>query len=297
MDDSALSNQATEFLQSQVPGGQPATAQEPAMQPVSPTAAPGAAPAQASTGGRLLAGKYRSVEELERAALEKDRTLRERETELRAARAVNQHLEEVFAPLRQPREDPRTRPIPVTFDERQQPIIDPAALMQMVDERAREIAGQTVQDTLRPLSVLSQANNRLRADYPEIGQHEGEFTQWLQANPEMQDRVTKDPEFALEHAFLKFERERGFAVNTQNRETASAAQDQVTRARANASPGGGGPVASRRMSEQDAQVQQLNAFFKHGQETGDWKPYKNARTEMALGKGFTDLLERTSWGR
>ena len=296
MDDASVAAQATEFLREKVPGGQPAQAQAPATSQEQPTATPGSEQASA-TGGRLLAGKYRSVDELERAQIDAQRTLREREAALRAARAVNQHLDEVFAPLRQPREEKRDKPIPVTFDERQQPIIDPAAVMDIVREVAREVASQQVQDTLRPLSQLSQANARLRNEYPEVAQREGEFAQWMAANPEYGERVSRDPDFYLEGAYLKFERERGMTQGAQNANTASAAQEQVSRARANASPAGGGPVATRRQTEQDATQANLNALKKYAVETGDWKPYTKARLEGALGTGFVDTLQRTTWGR
>ena len=266
-------------------GGQPAPA------PETTPAAP-----ESPQPTRLLAGKYKSVEEMERATIERERTLHEREAELRAARAVNQHLEEVFAPLRNQRDQPRERPVPVTFNDQQQPIVDNAALMEMVDRRAREIAREQVAETLQPLQSLSLANNRLRAEYPEIVQREGEFAQWLQANPSYQERVQRDPEFALEGAYLKFERDRGLATTTHNLETNTVAQAQVNQARSNASPAGGGATATRRPSESDAMQQRLTELYKLGNDTGNWKPYKDARTELAVGKQVLDSLN-TTWGR
>lgn len=275
--------------------GQPAPTQN-APEAAPAQEQPGPTNGQAPTGGRLYAGKYRNVEELERAALEKDRTLREREAELRAARAVNQHLEEVFAPLRTQREERRPA-VPVTFDERNNPVVDPEAFMAAIEERARAIAREQVQETLRPLSAMSNASAKLRGDYPELLQQEGQFAQWLSANPDMQERVSRDPDFYLEGAYLKFSRDLGHAQQTQNREAASAAQEQVRQARANAGPAGGSPMGSRRGTEQDAMTSKLTSLYKYGQETGNWKPYKDARLEMALGQPFLDTMERSSWGR
>ena len=300
MDDASQAAQATAFLENTVPpSGQPAIPTAPAAAPEAPTASPATAQAPA-TGGRLLAGKYRNVEELERAQINAQQALRERETELRAARAVNQHLEEVFAPLRQPRETQREKPIPISFDSQNQPFVDPNAVLQMIEEKAREIAREQVQESLRPLSQLSQANARLRSEYPEVAQREAEFAQWLSANPDFQQRVTQDPDFYLEGAYLKFERDRGQVVSAQNAQTASAAQGQVSQARAHASPAGGSPVATRRTTEDEAVVGRLNALYKHWQDTGDpqaLKAYKNARTAMALGGNFLDVLEKATWGR
>lgn len=293
-DDAAQATSATAFLES---SGQPALPATPAP-PEAQTAPPAPAQAPASTGGRLLAGKYRNVEELERAQIEAQRTIRERETELRTIRAVNQHLDEVLTPFREARKEPKQN-IPVSFDQQNQPYIDPNTVMEMVEERAKEIAREQVQESLRPLSALSQANARLRQEFPEVAQREGEFAQWLQANPAYQERITKDPDFYLEGAYLKFERDRGQVVNAQNLQTASAAQEQMSRARANASPAGGNPVATRRTTEEEAVVGRLNALYKAWQETGDpqlKRAYANARTELALGN-YAAVLERATWGR
>lgn len=287
---------AQNFLADRVPGGQPAPSPEPSS-PVQPTM-PDAGAAAKPSGGRLFAGKYRSVEEMERAHLEAQSALRDREAENRALKSVNQHLEEVFAPLRQERVRPEpTQPIPVVFDRNNMPVLDPAALDQAILERAQAVAREQVQAYLGPLTAMSQANARLKASYPESVQLEGEFTDWLKANPEYRERVTQDPEFALEGAFLKFERERGFAVQAQSRETAQAAQAQTSQARAHASPAGGSPVAQHRPQEADGTAAALNKLYKYGQETGNWKPYQKARLEMAIGPEFLGVLEKTNWGR
>lgn len=271
-------------------GGQPA----PEPQPPAP-AAPNqeAQETVAPSSGRLFAGKYRSVEEMERAHLIAQQTLREREAENRAIKAVNQHLDEVLTPLRTRPDRPDPTMVPVTFDRNNLPVLDPAALDAAIEARARA----AVQAVLGPMTAMSRANSQLRTEYPEFAQRDGEFTAWLQAHPEYQERVVQDPEFALEGAYLKFERERGFAVNQQNLQAAAAAQSQVRQARDNASPAGGNPVAQRRAPEQDGASQRLNALFKHGQETGDWKPYRQARIEVALGADYMSTLEKTTWGR
>jgi len=270
--------------------GQPAATAEPEPQATQPAAPP------STTVGRLLAGKYKTVEELESAAQEAQRTIHAREAELRAVKAVNQHLEEVFAPLRNQRETPRERPIPVTFNEQQQPIVEQAAFMDAVREAATQIAREQVQETLRPLSALSSANNRLRASYPEIGQRESEFSAWLQANPDYQAKVQQDPEFYLEGAYLKFDRDRGQTVANHNADLNSAAQVQVNQARSNASPAGGTPTASRRQTEAESVGKRLQDLQKLGQETGNWKPYRDLRTEIALGKNVIDSIANTTWG-
>lgn len=282
------------FLAEQT-SGQPAPEQQPPAPAAPNQAAPGSvAP---SSSGRLFAGKYRSVEEMERAHLIAQQTLREREAENRAIKAVNQHLDEVLTPLRTRPERPEPTAIPVTFDRNNLPVLDPAALDAAIEARARVAAREQVQAVLGPMTAMSRANSQLRNEYPEFAQRDGEFTAWLQAHPEYQERVIQDPEFALEGAYLKFERERGFAVNQQNMQAAQAAQSQVRQARDNASPAGGNPVAQRRGTEQDSVTQRLTALHRHGQETGDWKPYKQARLEMALGAEYLSTLERTTWGR
>lgn len=274
-------------------GGDPAT---PNTRPERPEPT---APAPEQPSGRLLAGKYRTPEEMERAYLEAQKALRDREAENRALQAVNLHLEQVFQPLRRAERPEPTLPdaVPVSFDAQNQPIVKTDSLRQMVHEEAARIAREQVEATLRPISALNQANNRLRTEYPEVAQREADFAAWLSAHPDYQQKITQDPDFYLEGAYLKFERESGSATRSSQAQTTNAAQAMLNQARANAAPAGGAPTGVRRETEVDGMAKQLEAAYKHYQETGDAKPYKKLRTEMALGKSFTDQIERSSWGR
>lgn len=279
---------AENFYASQTPG-QPV----PAPQTTEEIAPPALSPVD-----RLIAGKYRTVDEAERGIQELQRTLAERNQENLTLKAVNQALEPLRQEVRALRPEPTPQPsyIRPVLDEQGNAVVPMAQIEEMVARQTAQRVQEGLQQFLGPLAAIGQAESALRQKYPEAAAQEGEFRNWISANPMVQSRITADPEWNLEAAYLRYERDRG--VNTrqaaaQTTSTGQAVIDQ-TRREASAVPSAGGV---RRQSETDMRDQKLAALLKHKDETGDGRPYARARLEEAIGGKFLNDMEKTSWGR
>lgn len=272
---------------------------QPQPQPLEPApASTTPAPAQAAQPEGLVFGKYKSLDEANSGYWKLVDELKSRDAENRALKAVNLHLEQVFGGFREPRPDPTPQHIPVQLLPDQTPVIPMDRVREATDARAAQIARETVTQILGPLQALSGAQARVSSEYPEFNARQGEFAQWLNLNPNYQERATRDPDAGLELAWLRFRNETAQRQQAVSAQTTNVAQQQVNQARSQAGAvannGGGG--ATRRTTDVQARATQLTELWNYGQQTGDWKPYKNFRTAEALGEPFLNDLERTSWG-
>lgn len=298
--------ESLDFMQAYMP--QPAPATPPNGQPVSqnqtqatppPQAQQPAPAAQPSTipSGRLLAGKYRSVEELERGYKEADRERRERNEENLALRAANIVSERVG---RQPRNEPQPlTSIPVQF-EGDKPVVPVSDLRAEMLQAARTAAQETVTGILTPMQQLGSANASLRASYPEFAQQEGNFAMWLRERPDYQGLIQQNPEVGLESAYLKYQRDAGLQQASHATQATLAAQQQIGQAQQHAAPAGGSAPAGRRVTETDAIASTLKRLYDEWQTTGDpaaKKRYTQYRLEQALGGQVMGTLEKSQWGR
>jgi hypothetical protein len=285
---------AQQFLGSFVPqqGGQPALEQQVSQRPAPTELAP-QPPASPISGG-LIFGKYKSIEEAERGYREADQRRQTVERENTALKAVNLHLEQVFAPVRQQREVP-TPPQEVAVQFRgDQPVVPTADFVRVAQEQARAAAREEVRNALEPLGRMNEAQTRLIAEFPDFSQRQSEFAQWLAANPTYKERVTSDPDAGLEHAYLRFNHEAG----AYRQQTTQQARGQVETARQAASATSSSPGSTvRRTTDLDNRAARLNELYNHAQQTGDWGPYKKARLEEALGSQFMSTLDQSQWGR
>lgn len=289
----------------------PAEAKPVSGQPVSDTTqAPPAAPAQQPapvaapqpiTSGRLLAGKYRSVEEMERGLENLNAELRRRNEENVVLKAAQLATERIGG-FRRERDEPPVAPaseIPIQF-RGDQPVVPINDFRTEMLNAARQAAQETISGILTPMQQLGSANANLRTSYPEFQQREGDFTNWLRDNPGYQELIQHNPEVGLESAYLKFSRVSGNVQVAQANQNTIAAQQQIDSARQQASPAGNIAPSSRRPTEQESRSVELNKLFQEWQQTGDAaakKRYVNARTEYALGDQFVDVLNKTTWGR
>jgi hypothetical protein len=279
---------AADFYAQTQPPGQP--------EPAAPTTQEGIVPPAQPPVDRLIAGKYRTVDEAERGIQELQRTLTERNQENLTLKAVNQALEPVMRAVR-PEPRPETpqfiRPV---LDEQGNAVIPASAIEEIVQRRANEAAAQQIQNFLGPLAAIGQAEVQLRAKYPEASAQEGDFRSWIAANPAIQSKITQDPEWNLEAAYLRYDRDRGATLRAAAAQTTSTGQAVIDTARREASavPSAAG---QRRVSETQTRDAALTKLLQHAQETGDKKPYANARMEEAIGSKFLSDMEKTSWGR
>lgn len=275
----------------QFPDGQPDSTQ--AAAPVVP-AAP--APDTNQPGG-LVFGKYKSLEDANAGYWKLVDELKSRDAENRALKAVNLHLDSVFGGRHERPEPTPPSHIPVQLLPDQTPVIPADQVRQQAAREAAEVARAEVTRILGPLQALGGAQSRISAEYPDFTTKQTEFSQWLSLNPTYQERAARDPESGLELAWLRYRDEssrRQMAVSTQ---TTTNAQQQINQARSQAGAvaqnGGGG--STRRTTDIQARAAKLNELWNYGQQTGDWKPYKNFRTEEAIGNLAGDL-EKTRWG-
>lgn len=276
--------------------GQPAPTQQ--VTPARAPTEPAAEPAQPERGG-LIFGKYKSQEEAERGYWETVKRQQAIERENTTLKAVNLHLEQVFAPMRQKREEPTPPPqfTPVQF-QGDQPVVPTADFMRMAEERGRAAARDEVRNALEPLQRLSATQTRMSAEFPDFSQRQSEFNQWLAQNPTYQERLVADPDTGLELAYLRFDREAGNHRQAASQQATQQARGQIESARSAASATSSSPGTSvRRTTELDNRAQRLTDAFKWAQETGDWNPYRKARLEEALGSQFLNTLDQTNWGR
>lgn len=295
--------EATDYL-SQFPGALPGVAAQPAVEQTQPAADPAqpaeAAPQARPEPSRLFAGKYRSVEDLEKGYDEAHKALRDREAKLRAVEAVRNELEPLLGGFRREREQPQPalNRIPIQFDPQTgAPYVSPEVFNPYIEARAREVAMEQAREVLTPITRLNDVNNTLRSEYPEFGQREQAFAAYLRDNEEVRDRIAKDPEY-LETAYLKFDRQSGDRVRQQTVETTRQAQDTVNAAKQQSSAGAGGVGGGRRVSELETRDAQIRALRKQAEETGDYRGYVKARLEQAVNTGgHLDALDRSGWGR
>lgn len=280
----------------QPPANRPADAQPP--QPEEPAAQPAAEPAAASQPSRLYAGKYKNVDDLEKSYQEVQRTLRDREAELRAVRAVRQELEPIVSGFRNARQEPTPAPrIPIQFDPQGTPYVDPAAFEALVAAKAAEVANERVSEVLTPISRLNTASQNLRALYPELGSREAEFSAFIRNDPELSRKVSEDPDY-LELAYLRFDRQNQGARESAQPQTQSPAQTAIQSAKTQASASTGGSGGGRRVSGAEDRQRRLEAIAEQCARTGDYRPLIKARLEEAVNSdGHLDAMEKAVWGR
>ena len=275
-------------------GSQPAAEQPPAQAqeptPPAPPAGPQEPQVPRDDKGRytkLYAGRYRSPEDLESAYLnqfqETQRIIAERDAIKAAQVMLNQQ------PFRS-REPERPSPIRVSVPQEGEPFVDPSQLDSYVEQRARQVASQQIQEVLGPILQSSKALNNVRATYSDYQQNEADFSKWLTVNPELAGRIHENPEMGTEYAYLKFLRERGQVMSAQAQAQAAQSQPQLDQARQHAAR----PNAGRNeVNENQSRSAHLAELYKYGQETGDWRPYQRFR----IGEVVPGWHTNTDWGK
>jgi len=246
----------------------------------------------AEKGDKLFAGKYKSVEELEKGYANAQKELYDRNAENIALRTAKAVINE--GGYRREREEP-TKPefVKGGYNPEGDPVMKREDIEATVRDTVVNLTREEVQRALAPMTALSNAQSTIQQRYPEYSGREQEFTQWLTDNPDNQREVFDNPEGNLEVAYLRFERDNRVAETDESQRS----QRTVEAARAHAgtiTPSAGGRA---RGNTDAAANQQLLELYKHGKETGNMRPYKDARTAHALGPGFMRSLEKTNWGR
>lgn len=136
----------------------------------------------------LVAAKRASDAEAQRIMAERD--------------ALKTQLHNFYQPEANPRQEVKRRDRPE--DRLTEFGVPVDALQEMFDQR--------LQVALQPIVAAAGARNKIVGTYPDYVKFESDVNQFLQSNPELNDRVGRmaqsDPEGALEYAFLKFGEDR-----------------------------------------------------------------------------------------
>ena len=271
-----------------VEGGQPAPTETPAATETQPAA---------TEEQPLIFGKYRTMEDAEKGWQKREELLRDRNAENIAMKAATTVMGN--AGFRKERAEP-TPPqnLPVQFDKEGQPFIPADVIDKLVTQRAGEIAEAKVQETLQPIAQMNNITNKMQQEFTDFGNDNAAFSGYLAENPEIAERVSKDPEFAMPAAYLMFRELRGQQTQTTAVQTTQRSQTVVDTAKAQASPGGGVAQSSRGIQENESRDRRLQELAQHGQLTGDWRPYQKYRLTEALNMdGTLDAIAKAGWGR
>jgi hypothetical protein len=218
---------------------------------------------QNNAGGQpeqLLAGKYKSVDELERGY---QNLFSEGQKLVERIRALEEQGQYRPAPNWEgeaaDRVDPATR-----VAQRQDPV-DALSLAGIPVHELDEFVRKRIAQEIQPVFQGAQARQTVAQDYPEFSKHEGELAQFVEANPQLKARYNRvynaDPEAALKWLFNEYMR-----GQSAPRESASGEAQAAARLDA-ALPG---RVQPQRRSPGDFDTETYNKLREEALKTGDW---------------------------
>lgn len=253
-------------------------------------AAPAAVGQPNDTGSRLLAGKYKDEQELERGYLSQ---FNETQKIIAQRDAVQQKLDALM-PLLGGGSDGfgAGRSMPSERVSARKSVLDDVAAATSTDrdQLTQEIA-QIVRGELAPLTEGIRARQIVEQENPGFANFEGEVAQFLQANPEINRRFVNtmrvDPAAAMDYAFLKYQRAAGSGQLTPSAEsrTSASGQDQL-QARLDATIPA--PGAGTRSDGAAAQAQQnYSAAKAKGERTGDWTEFLGLHLQGVVPESHT----------
>lgn len=175
-----------------------------------------------SAPSRRYAGKYESVEELEKGYWNSAQ-------EAQRIAAENKALRDLVTSQQRVNPAERAEERKNYAEELREAAIPVDALDAYIDERAQRL----VRAAFEPLARGAQARSEVMSEYPEYETKEKDMAQFLSANPRVNDEFQKMmnaglERAAMEYVFLQFERQNG----AQNRSDASGQEQAAARATA-----------------------------------------------------------------
>lgn len=183
--------------------------------------APLATPASQSEPPRKYAGKYTSVEELERGYWNSAQ-------EAQRIAAENKLLKELAAANQRANPAERVEARNEYQDELRDAAIPVEALEKLIEDRANRI----VQKAFEPIVRGAQARNEMTERYPEFATRERELQSFLSARPDVNDKYNRMMAAGLEDAAMEYA---FLALNSgQPRQTSDASGQEQAAARATA---------------------------------------------------------------
>lgn len=226
------------------------------------------------TGERLLAGRFKSVEELERGYKESGREAQRivGESKLKDARIAELEAQMELAQMQgQQRQDREPEPDFL-------PIEDDGIRLSALDKRIQQSVERSVLQTLQPLQKSMEARARMEQSYEDYGKTEPEIRQWLSDNPEMRqihDEIAQtSPRGALEFAYSKYRDAKIREAAEENKTLAEILDQGKTAA--------GVRTQQIRRDEPEFSQERYNQLLARAQETGNWDDFLDYRLKGSL---------------
>jgi hypothetical protein len=215
---------------------------------------------------RLYAGKYKTIEELEKG-YENLQSIEHQNNQRLAA------LESRFAAS-----DPDDRILPSDRREARKRPEEVLEELGIPSDSLGEFVANQLAQALNPLIQGQQAREQLKKSYQNFDTLENEVAQFIASTPEVQTRYQRmfrvDQGGAMEWAIDRYLKTKG--ATQQPAETASGADAAAARldARLPGSTSGGARGADLGESQR---IEQLRRAYEYGQKTGDWSVYQSMR--------------------
>ena len=220
---------------------------------------------------RLLAGKYETVEELEKGYLNMQTVENQNNQRLAALEARFAAADPDDRIMPGDRRDARKRPAEVLEE------------MGIPSDAIGEFVAEQLSMALNPLIQGNQAREQLKRDYQNFDSLEGEVANYIAANPEVQSRYQRmfrvDQGAAMEWAIQRYLKTRGPGASPP--ESASGGEAAAARLDARL-PGSGSPGGRGQDLAQNQRLEELRKAYDYAQKTGDWSVYQNMRINEVI---------------
>lgn len=258
-------------------GGHPdlAPQQAPAdPEPTAPTASDGESP---SPDDGLIFGKYKTMEEAQRAYFEQANSLsRINDTvqQLAARQALTEQM------LTQPQASPG--PSRSALDDLADFAIPPEKLERAIIEVAERVSERKFNEKMSPITEGIRARSAVTSRYPEFGKREQEISDFLQTDPTLSARYNRifatDPQAAMEWAYGIHRESRPAPSRTRASAAAPSTETQMPR---------GAATQQTRGAQGDSYQQELEAALDKYRRTGDMRELVKVRLRDVIPEEHT----------
>jgi hypothetical protein len=252
-----------------------------------PSGGPGGQPTEAEQ--KLLAGKYKDPNELERGYLN---LFSEGQRILEQKRALEAEIASMRSAASSPSQsswdlDAGGVAEGLNPAERSAARRDPLDALSMAGipvDSLQAFVRRGIQEELRPFLQGAQARQVVANEYPDFLKFEPEVAQFMEANPQIKDRYQRmyraDEQGAMEWAFNQFQRARAVAGQA---DVEDAVGNQAMTQRLDAMIPGSGDRSASAQVMQGAPSAEMERAWKVAQETGDWRYYLGMRVQIPDG--------------
>ena len=211
----------------------------------------------------LLAGKYKSTEELERGY---QNLFTEGQKIVEQKKALEQRVAQLESWTAPAGGDVSSRQLPSDREAARVRPMDALAMAGIPVQELRDYVREELRAEIQPIFQGAQARQSVMQDYPEFSKFEPELAQFLEANPGLNSRYTKayatDPDWALRGLYEEFRKTRGVGPDASGAAQFAARVDAQLPGRS----------AVPRGAVQDGFTEQYEKAVEKAQKTGNWSP-------------------------